>query len=116
MPSHHRQTPPEERGIKRMTGGFAGISHSVGWMANVIDLRDLKGPLQSEFDGRPLNIRPRLVLGPPEHGTKRMAGTLGLTLEPGGMARFQADLVIPQWLANQVYGLLEALSRADKCR
>ena len=47
-----------------------------------------------------------------------MAGTLGLTLEPGGMARFQADLVIPQWLANQVYGLLEALSRvrlsADK--
>ena len=45
-----------------------------------------------------------------------MAGTLGFTLEPGGMARFQADLVIPQWLANQVYGLLEALSRADKCR
>jgi hypothetical protein len=23
MPSHHRQTPPEERGIKRMKGGFA---------------------------------------------------------------------------------------------
>ena len=62
-------------------------------MANVIELRDLKGPLQSEFDDRPLNTHPRVVLGPPEHGTKRMAGTLGLTLEPGGMARFQADLV-----------------------
>ena len=85
-------------------------------MANVIELRDLKGPSQSGFDGRPLNTHPRVVLGPPEHGTKRMAGTLGLTLEPGGMARFQADLVIPQWLANQVYGLLEALSSADKCR
>jgi hypothetical protein len=45
-----------------------------------------------------------------------MVGTLGLTLEPGGMARFQADLVIPQWLANQVYGLLEALHSSTKCR
>jgi hypothetical protein len=45
-----------------------------------------------------------------------MAGTLGLTLEPGGMARFQVDLVIPQELANQVYGLLEALSGAPKWR
>jgi len=45
-------------------------------------LRDLKGPLQSEFDDRPLNTHPRVVLGPPEHGTKRMAGTLGLTLDP----------------------------------
>ena len=77
-------------------------------MANVIELRDLKGPLQSGFDGRPLNTHPRVVHRPPEHGTKRMSGTLGLTLEPGGMARFQADLVIPQW--QQVYGLLEALS------
>ena len=85
-------------------------------MVNVIELRDLKGPSQSEFDCRPQNTHPRVVLEPPEHGAKRMAGTLGLTLEPGGMARFQADLVIPQWLANQVYGLLEALSRADKCR
>ena len=99
-----------------MTGGFAGISHSVGWMADVIELRDLKGPLQSEFDGRPLNTHPRVILGPPEHGTKRMAGTLGLTLEPGGMARFQADLVIPQELANQVYGLLEALQGSTKWR
>ena len=99
-----------------MKGGFAGISHSVGWMANVIELRDLKGPLQSEFDDRPLNTHPRVVLGPPEHGTKRMSGTLGLTLEPGGMARFQADLVIPQELANQVYGLLEALSGTPKWR
>ena len=85
-------------------------------MANVIEWRDLKGPSQSEFDYRPLNIHPHVVLGPPEHGTKRMAGTLGLTLEPGGMARFQADLVIPQWLSNQVYGLLEELSSANKCR
>src|SRR3954451_16416709 len=99
-----------------MTRGFAGISYSVGWMASLTELRDFKGPLQSEFDGRPLNTHPRVVLGPPEHEVKRMAGTLGLTLEPGGMARFQADLWIPQWLANQVYGLLEALSRADKCR
>jgi hypothetical protein len=45
-----------------------------------------------------------------------MSGTLGLTLMPGGMAHFQADLVIPQWLANQVYGLLEALSGAPKWR
>ena len=85
-------------------------------MVNVIELRDLKRPSQSEFDGWPLNTHPRVVLGPPEPGTKRMAGTLGLTLEPGGMARFQADLLIPQWLANQVYGLLEALSSADKCQ
>ena len=85
-------------------------------MANVIELRDLKGPLQSEFDGRPLNTHPRVVLGPPEHGAKQMSGTLGLTLMPGGMAHFQVDLVIPQWLANQVYGLLEALSGAPKWR
>jgi hypothetical protein len=85
-------------------------------MANVIELKDLKGPSQSEFDGWPLNTQPRVVLGPPEHEKKRMVGTLGLTLEPGGMARFQADLLIPQWLANQVYGLLEALSSADKCQ
>jgi hypothetical protein len=70
-------------------------------MANVIELRDLKGPSQSEFDYLPLNIHPHVVLGSPEHGAKRMAGTLGLTLEPGRMARFQADLVIPQWLANR---------------
>src|SRR4051812_7362062 len=99
-----------------MKGGFAGTSYSVGWMANVIELRDLKGPLQSEFDGRPLNTHPRVVLGPPERGAKRMAGTLGLTLEPGGMARFQADPVIPQWLANQFYRLLDALSSPDKSR
>ena len=99
-----------------MQGGSAGTSYSVGWMANVIELRDLKGPSQSEFECRPLNTHPHVVLGSPEHGTKRMAGTLGLTLEPGGMARFQADLLIPQWLANQVYGLLEALSGAPKWR
>jgi hypothetical protein len=99
-----------------MKGGFAGISYSVGWMASLTELRDFKGPSQSEFDCRPLNTHPRVVLGPPEHGTKRMAGTLGLTLEPGGMARFQVDLVIPQELANQVYGLLEALSGAPKWR
>jgi hypothetical protein len=80
------------------------------------NLKDLKGPSQSEFGYRPLNMRPRLVQAPPEHGAKRMSGTLGLTLEPGGMARFQADLVIPQELANQVYGLLEALSGAPKWR
>jgi hypothetical protein len=85
-------------------------------MANVIELRDLKGPSQSEFDCRPLNTHSHIVLGPPEHGTKRVVGTLGLTLMPGGMAHFQADLVIPQWLANQVYGLLEALSGAPKWR
>ena len=85
-------------------------------MANLTGLRDLKEPSQSEFGCRPLNIRPRLVQAPPEHGAKQMSGTLGLTLEPGGMARFQADLVIPQWLANQVYGLLEALSGAPKWR
>jgi hypothetical protein len=85
-------------------------------MANLTELRDLKEPLQSEFDCRPLNMRPRLVQAPPEHGAKRMSGTLGLTLEPGGMARFQADLVIPQELANQVYGLLEALQGSTKCR
>src|SRR4051812_48353372 len=99
-----------------MKGGSAGTSYSVGWMVNVIELRDLKGPSQSEFDCRPLNTHPRVVLGPPEHRTKRMAGILGLTLEPGGMARFQADLLIPQWLANQVYGLLEALHSSTKCR
>jgi hypothetical protein len=85
-------------------------------MANLTGLRDLKEPPRSEFDCRPLNIHPRLVQAPPEHGAKRMSGTLGLTLEPGGMARFQADLVIPQELANQVYGLLEALSGAPKWR
>jgi hypothetical protein len=85
-------------------------------MANLTGLRDLKEPPQSEFGCRPLNIRPCLVQAPPEHGAKQMSGTLGLTLEPGGMARFQADLVIPQWLANQVYGLLEALSGAPKWR
>ena len=80
------------------------------------NLKDLKGPSQSEFGYRPLNMRPRLVQAPPEHGAKRMSGTLGLTLMPGGMARFQVDLVIPQELANQVYGLLEALSGAPKWR
>jgi hypothetical protein len=80
------------------------------------NLKDLKGPSQSEFGYRPLNMRPRLAQAPPEHGAKRMSGTLGLTLEPGGMARFQADLVIPQELANQVYGLLKALSGAPKWR
>jgi hypothetical protein len=85
-------------------------------MANLTGLRDLKEPSQSEFGCRPLNIRPRLVQAPPEHEAKRMSGTLGLTLMPGGMAHFQADLVIPQWLANQVYGLLEALSGAPKWR
>jgi hypothetical protein len=85
-------------------------------MANLTELKDLKRPPQSEFGCRPLNMRPRLVQAPPEHGAKRMAGTLGLTLEPGGMARFQADLVIPQELANQVYSLLEALSGAPKWR
>jgi hypothetical protein len=85
-------------------------------MVNLTELRDLKEPSEFEFDCRPLNMRPRLVQPPPEHGAKRMSGTLGLTLEPGGMARFQADLVIPQELANQVYGLLEALSGAPKWR
>jgi hypothetical protein len=85
-------------------------------MANLTELKDLKGPPQSEFGCRPLNIHLRPVQASPEHGRKRMVGTLGLTLEPGGMARFQADLVIPQWLANQVYGLLEALSGAPKWR
>ena len=85
-------------------------------MANLTELRDLKEPSQSEFGCRPLNIRPRLVPAPPEHGAKQMSGTLGLTLMPGGMAHFQVDLVIPQWLANQVYGLLEALSGAPKWR
>src|SRR3954454_17853745 len=99
-----------------MKGGFAGTSYWVGWMANVIELTDLKGHSQPEFDCWPQNPHPHAVLGHPERGAKRMAGTLGLTLEPGGMARFQADLLIPQWLANQVYGLLEALSSADKCQ
>jgi hypothetical protein len=85
-------------------------------MVSLTELRDLKEPSEFEFDCRPLNMRPRLVQAPPEHEAKRTSGTLGLTLEPGGMARFQADLVIPQELANQVYGLLEALSGAPKWR
>jgi hypothetical protein len=85
-------------------------------MVSLTELRDLKEPSEFEFDCRPLNMRPRLVQAPPEHEAKRISGTLGLTLEPGGMARFQADLVIPQELANQVYGLLEALSGAPKWR
>jgi hypothetical protein len=85
-------------------------------MVSLNELRDLKEPSEFEFDCRPLNMRPRLVQAPPEHEAKRISGTLGLTLEPGGMARFQADLVIPQELANQVYGLLEALSGAPKWR
>jgi hypothetical protein len=88
----------------------------MGWMTNLTELRNSKEPSQSEFGYRPLNMRPRLVQAPPEHGEKRMSGTLGLTLEAGGMARFQADLVIPQELANQVYGLLEALSGTSKWR
>src|SRR3954462_10192874 len=83
-------------------------------MTKLTELKDPKGPPQSEFDCRPLNIHPRLVQASPEYGRKRTVGTLGLTLEPGGMARFQADLVIPQWLANQVYGLLEALHSSTK--
>jgi hypothetical protein len=85
-------------------------------MISLTKLRNPKGPSQSKFGCRPLNVRSRLVKAPPEHGARRMTGTLGLTLEPGGMARFQADLVIPQELANQVYGLLEALQGSTKWR
>ena len=51
-------------------------------MTNLTELKDPKGASQSEFGYRPLNMRPRLVQAPPEHGAKRMSGTLGLTLEP----------------------------------
>jgi hypothetical protein len=96
-----------------MKGGFAVDFNWVGWMVNLTEVKDLS---QSEFGCWPLNTRPHLVQVPPKHGAKQMSGTLGLTLEPGGMARFQADLVIPRELANQVYGLLEALQGSTKWR
>jgi len=85
-------------------------------MSNLTEPRNPKKLSQSKFGCRTLNMRPRLVKAPLEGRAKRMTGTLGLTLEPGGMARFQADLVIPQELANQVYGLLEALSDTPQWR
>jgi hypothetical protein len=92
-------------------GAFAEIRTSTTSQINALNVKSTHSWALLTLT---LNMRPRLVQAPPEHGAKRMSGTLGLTLEPGGMARFQADLVIPQELANQVYGLLEALSGTPK--